>query len=108
MGFEKGLDQERLEARALAHFGMAFEIGAGGNAPHYMLDGQHCTAPYKEGHVVDLLDKMCCNLFFVHQAKDIGFRDGAPSRLSNYITPDESDTSSTYISPDPYDLAYIS
>src|SRR5260370_35701698 len=32
--FEKGLDQDRLEARALAHSGMAVEIRTGGNAPH--------------------------------------------------------------------------
>ena len=63
--FQKGLDQHRLEARPLADLRVPLEVGAGGDAPHHLLDGQHLAATYQQRYVVDLLDEVGVDILLI-------------------------------------------
>jgi len=105
--FEERLDQHWVKACSFAHFGMALEIGTGGDTPHYLFDGQHFATPHVQGDIVDLLDEVRRNLFFIQQAKHIGSCDCAPARLSNKFVAAQTITGRYLVFADHIGQAFI-
>src|SRR5260370_4735112 len=67
---------------------MALEIRAGSNATLYLFYGQHGTATYQQGHVIDLLDEVCSQVLLVQQAENVGRGDGTPTRFAGqFVAP---------------------